>query len=75
MRQFLVTKFACAKCGGNLSITYDKPKTSGGYEEGQPTGADMVEQIVVVEPCQPCMTPLHEIKRALAVLGIGEKQC
>lgn len=71
MRQMLVTKFSCAACGSNLNLTYDKPKNSGGYVVGEPTGADMVQQVIAIEPCRKCIKPLEDIKNALAVLRLG----
>jgi len=68
-RKFLITKFVCAKCGSNLCITYNTPKTSPGYEEGQPTGAEMVENIVAVEPCETCARPLEKVRDALKTLN------
>lgn len=67
-RQFLVTKMVCARCGTNLHVTYNIPQHAGGYAAGEPTGADMVEQLVSVEPCSECERPLREVKRALSVL-------
>lgn len=43
MREFLITKFVCSKCGNNLKLTYNTPKGAGRYAEGEPTGAAMVE--------------------------------
>lgn len=68
MRQFLITKMVCAKCGNNLQLTYDVPKGDGRYADGEPTGAHMVEQKVAVEPCQKCMAPLEELRAAARVL-------
>jgi len=68
-REFLVTKFVCAACGQNLSLSYELPTTYSKHAEGQPTGAEMVEQRVAVEPCKPCAAPLLQIRSALAVLG------
>lgn len=68
MRQFLITKMVCAKCGSNLQLTYDVPKGAGRYADGEPTGADMVQQVVAVEPCQTCMAPLEELRAAARVL-------
>ena len=67
-RQFLVTKMVCANCGSNLNLTYDVPKQAGRYAQAQPTGSDMVEQLVAVEPCMTCMEPLDRIRKAMAVL-------
>jgi hypothetical protein len=67
-REFLVTKMVCAKCGSNLSLTYEVPMGSGRYAEGEPTGAAMVQQVVAVESCKTCMEPLHRLQQALAIL-------
>lgn len=72
-RKFLVTKFVCAKCGSNLSLTYDMPKTVGGlssYERGEPTGADMVNNFIAIEPCATCAKPLEKIVDALKTLNV-----
>lgn len=68
MRQFLITKMVCAKCGSNLQLTYDTTKGAGRYADGEPTGADMVQQIVAVEPCHKCMAPLNEMRAAVQTL-------
>jgi hypothetical protein len=63
-REFLVTKFVCAKCGTNLNLSYDVPRGAGGYSEGEPTGALMVCTVVPVEPCKKCAEPMEDLKRA-----------
>lgn len=68
MREFLVTKFVCAKCGTNLQPTYDMPKGAGQYADGEPTGACMVQQTIAIEPCERCMKPLEDMKAAARVL-------
>jgi len=68
MREFLITKFVCSKCGNNLQLTYDTPKGAGRYADGEPTGADMVHQVVAIEPCECATRPLDEMRRALNVL-------
>jgi hypothetical protein len=68
-REFLVTKFVCAVCGTNLNITYDMPTRASNYAHGEPTGANMVEQRVAVEPCKHCEAPLQQIRSALGVLA------
>lgn len=69
MREFLITKFVCSKCGSNLQMTYDVPKAAGRHAAGEPTGADMVQQIVAIEPCEKCMQPLEELRAAARVLA------
>jgi len=74
MRQFLVTKFCCSKCGENLTLSYEAPKGAGRYADGEPTGAEMVNQVVAIEPCKNCFAPLEEMRRAAKVLfGEGAK--
>lgn len=68
MREFLVTKFVCAKCGGNLSLSYDVPKNAGQCAKGEPTGADMVEKLVAVEPCKCLTRQLDDVRRAIGIL-------
>lgn len=68
MREFLITKMVCAKCGSNLQLTYDAPKGAGRYADGEPTGAATVQQVVAVEPCQKCLAPLEELRAAAKVL-------
>lgn len=69
MREFLVTKLVCSKCGGNLQLTYDKPKGPSRYADGEPTGAAMVETRIAVEPCRTCMAPLDDVRRALKTIN------
>lgn len=68
MREFLITKFVCSKCGCNLQLTYDAPKGAGSYAEGEPTGAEMVQQVVAIEPCECATRPLEEMRNAARVL-------
>lgn len=71
MREFLITKLVCSMCGSNLQLTHDTPKVAGRYAAGEPTGADMVQHIVAVAPCEKCMKPLEEL-RAAARLFVHE---
>lgn len=64
-REFLVTKFVCATCGTNLNLSYEKPKSAGQYVKGEPTGADMVQNLIAIEPCKTCLHPLEVMKAAL----------
>jgi hypothetical protein len=64
-REFLVTKFVCAKCGHNLTVTYDAPKKNDRYSDGEPTGAAMVKQLVAIEPCTTCAAPAKNFVKAL----------
>ena len=68
MRTFLITKMVCAKCGSNLQLTYDMPKGAAEYADGEPAGAAMVEQFVVVEPCKKCLAPMEEMRKAARAL-------
>ena len=68
MREFLVTKFVCSACGRNLKLTYDIPQRFGQYAEGEPTGAEMVQQAVSIEPCECQTNQIREIRRAASVL-------
>jgi hypothetical protein len=68
-REFLITKFVCAACGNNLSLTYDMPTKSSSHSHGEPTGAAMVEQRIAVKPCESCAAPLQQIRSALATLA------
>lgn len=70
-REFLVTKMVCAKCGSNLGLSYDIPRGAGQCSSGEPTGAAMVQQLVAVEPCGPCMAPLKKLQEALVILKDG----
>ena len=72
MREFLVTKFVCAKCGANLKLA-DMPKNAGQYAEGEPTGAAMVQLLVSIEPCECVTQQLDSIRRAAKVL-FGSQQ-
>lgn len=65
MREFLITKFVCAKCGNNLELNVCVPNGAGGHIEGEPSGAYMVEKLVAIEPCKTCMKPLHEMRSAV----------
>ena len=65
-RQFLITKFVCHACGANLNLSYDKKR--GQYAEGEPTGADMVESVISIEPCATCLRPLRELSLAIKAL-------
>jgi hypothetical protein len=68
MREYLVTKFVCSKCGNNLNITYDAPKISGKYAEGEPTGGIVVQQVIVIEPCECLVRPLEDMRKAVRTL-------
>jgi hypothetical protein len=67
-RQFLITKFKCAACGGLLSLSYDAPKNGIDYANGEPTGAAMVQQFIAIEPCYQCTRPANDVREALKTL-------
>lgn len=68
MREFLVTKFVCSKCGSNLQLDYNAPKPAGKYAEGEPTGALMVQILVTIEPCACISNQLDEARKAVKTL-------
>ena len=68
MREFLVTKFVCARCGHNLKLSDHAPKGLSHHASGEPTGAAMVEQRVVIEPCRCVTQPLDDMRKAVSVL-------
>jgi len=68
MREFLITKFVCSKCGSNLKLTYELPKGSSQHTDGEPTGAAMVEQRIAIEPCQCVQRPLNDVRHAVKAL-------
>lgn len=73
-REFLITKFCCAKCGMPLEVSNDVPPSAGShYSEGEPTGAAMARMMVAVVPCQNCFAPLEAMKDAARVLLQGAK--
>lgn len=70
MRQFWVHKFVCAKCGHFLEIKYIKDVDHhADYAKGEPTGANMVESYIAVEPCTECKKSLDDIKHALSTIS------
>ena len=75
-RQFLVTKFACSKCGNVLSLSYKEANPLSTYVAGEPTGIDMVQDIISIDPCETCTKPSRDaadaIKTLLRVSG-GDK--
>jgi hypothetical protein len=72
MRNFLVTKFVCSACGGILKLTRELPQTRSvgytPYAEGEPTGADMVDQAVGIVPCECVTKKLEAIRGAAKIL-------
>lgn len=70
-RKFLLMKLVCSRCGSNLELSYDRPRKTD-YEEGEPTGADMVATAVAVEPCRCVTARLDEMQQAANVL-LGTK--
>lgn len=67
----LITRFKCAKCGSQLSLSYDKEKSSNDYENDGITGAFKVENDVFIEPCVSCLSkfkePLEALQRVMKV--------
>jgi hypothetical protein len=73
-RQFLVTKFACASCGASLKLSYEpdvKPKRD--HAPGQPSGAEMLESVISLEPCRCVVDRLERMQSAARVL-LGESE-
>ena len=68
MRDFLVTSFACAKCGSTLKLSYELPKQANGHVKGAPTGAAMVHKVIAVEPCETCMKPAEDLRAAVQAI-------
>lgn len=69
MREFLITKFVCSNCGSNLQLSTENPGFSK-YADGEPTGAAMVESLVVIVPCKCVTRQIDEIRNAAkALLG------
>jgi hypothetical protein len=66
-REFLVTKFACSDCRSVLEIEYAGHGTVP-YAQNEPTGASMVEHLVLVTPCKCTLAAqeaLDSIRKAL----------
>jgi hypothetical protein len=68
MREFLITKLVCSRCGDNLQLTYGAQKLISKHAVGEPTGAEMVELRVAVEPCQCVSRPLEDTQNAAKLL-------
>ena len=71
MRKFLVTKFACAKCNTVLEIADSPMPKWTPHDEGQPSGVDMHENPILLEPCPKCMRPLDGMRQAMKTLMEG----
>lgn len=74
-RRFLLQKFVCYECGSVLTIS---KKTERYIEDtfctGEPTGADMVESVVMVRPCKKCLEPSRAVIAAInTILNIGKE--
>lgn len=69
-RHFLITNFRCAKCGHRLTLNYEVPREVVDVYENlhQPTGADMVENTVAINPCKTCVKPAKEAGEAIKLL-------
>lgn len=68
IREFLVTKFICAKCGANLRIEKSSGERCTKFAEGEPTGAAMVELSVFVHPCECITRETETIRSAISTL-------
>lgn len=67
-REFLITKFVCAKCGDVLEIERAPTTERARHCDGEPTGAAMVASTIVIEPCKRCAEPFEAMRRAAATL-------
>lgn len=67
MRNFLVTKILCAKCGTPLALEYVGQKSSA-YCNGEPTGAAMVDIQVKAFPCECTIKAQRELDTLRAVI-------
>ncbi len=67
MRKFLITKFVCSVCGEILNIE-DSAQEYSAHCEGEPTGAEKVENMIKVEPCNNCRHEYETVKKSLAFL-------
>ncbi len=52
-RHTLITRFFCADCGAPLNLTYDKANEA--YQSGDPTGAAVRYNALLVVPCAGCI--------------------
>jgi hypothetical protein len=70
MRRYLVTKFVCSKCKHTLDVSYQEPneRVYIGYEQGEPTGCEKVDQVVKVDPCVQCTKPAQDAVQAIKTL-------
>lgn len=75
-RYNLVTKFICAKCGEQLTMSYSAPAAKAtGYNrdaEDGITGALKVENRIAIHPCRKCysdaVAPMDAMRKALAAV-------
>lgn len=72
MKNSIVTKFVCSKCGRNLFVKYDSPKKSKQYTEGEPIGLEMIQQVITIEPCKCVTGQLKLIHKVLDILLINK---
>lgn len=63
MRTHLVTKFVCSKCKSLLELSYGKNHAP--HSRGEPTGADMVENTISVDPRKTCLAPGRRLAEAM----------
>lgn len=68
-RTHWVTKFRCATCGTYLTLSYDGAGEGHSSVNDGITGADKVETIVRIEPCETCVAvPLKQLKTLREIL-------
>ena len=82
-RPFLVTTFRCAICGGPLGLAYPKDVSEKARQTAnswvserdpgienvhEPTGADMVSNMIYIAPCYNCQQPLRDLESGVAKL-------
>lgn len=82
-RPFLLTVFRCASCGGPLGLVYQKDvsevarqtanswvseRDPGIENVREPTGADMVSNMIYIAPCYNCQQPLRDLESGVAKL-------
>ena len=71
-REFLITKLQCSECGRLMKMSYGKPKFKGsglsGCAQGEPTGADKVDNMITVYPCHCTKTAQVELDQLRDIL-------
>lgn len=65
----LITRFKCAKCGTQLSLSYDDPKKFADYTTDGITGANKLESNIFIEPCSVCVDePTRQLETLKKIL-------